>query len=249
MTNEPELLPPLPDADFRRVLCVVAHPDDLEYGASGAVGVWTSRGVEVTYLLITRGEAGMDAKTPEEARAIRTDDERRAAETVGVSAVEFLDRADGTLEYSLDLRRDIAREVRRRQPDVVLTSSWDLANPWGLNQADHRVAGLTTLDAVRDAGNRWVFPELLREGLQPWSARWLLVFGDRQPTHGVVLDDAALQRAVASLAAHAGYLAGIPGHPPAEEFVPMVTAGMGKLMGVEHAAVFTRWDLGGPGAH
>ena len=61
----PELLPALPDSEFRRVLCVVAHPDDVEYGTSSAVAVWTARGVEVAYLVLTRGEAGMDASPPD----------------------------------------------------------------------------------------------------------------------------------------------------------------------------------------
>src|SRR3712207_1886130 len=165
---------PFPADAFQRVLCVVAHPDDVEYGTSSAVAAWTRRGVEVAYLLLTRGEAGMDASTPDRTAELRTAEQIAGSTAVGVSQVEFLDHPDGVLVYSLELRRDIARVIRRFRPDAVLVGSWEVEFVAGLNQADHRVAGLAAIDALRDAGNRWVFPELLEtEDLAPWSPRWL----------------------------------------------------------------------------
>lgn len=175
-------IPPLPDDAFRRVLCVVAHPDDIEYGTSAAIAAWTARGIEVAYLLLTHGEAGMDSSPPERTGPMRVREQLAGSEAVGVTAVEFLDHPDGALEYGLDLRRDIARRIRTFRPDAVLAGSWEIEFVAGLNQADHRVAGLATLDALRDAGNRWVFPELIADGLEPWSPRWLLVSGDPRPT-------------------------------------------------------------------
>src|SRR3954470_3501182 len=102
-------LPPFPTDAFERVLCVVAHPDDVEYGTSAAVAAWTTRGVDVAYLLLTRGEAGVDAVAPERTAALRTDEEVAAAAAVGVTRVHFLDHPDDVLQYGLDLRRDIAR--------------------------------------------------------------------------------------------------------------------------------------------
>lgn len=58
-------LEPMP-TDWRRALAVVAHPDDLEYGCAAAVAGWIDEGREVTYLLATRGEAGIDTIAPEE---------------------------------------------------------------------------------------------------------------------------------------------------------------------------------------
>ena len=162
-----DLIPPFADDAFRRVLCVVAHPDDVEYGVSSAVAAWTARGVEVAYLLLTRGEAGMDGSPPERTAPLRTEEQIAGSRAVGVAEVEFLDHPDGVLEYSLGLRRDIARVIRRRKPDAVVAGSWDVEFVIGLNQADHRVAGLAAVDALRDAANRWVFPELLDEGLEP----------------------------------------------------------------------------------
>src|SRR4051812_15040654 len=207
-------VPPFADGAFSRVLCVVAHPDDVEYGTSSAVAAWTARGIDVAYLLLTRGEAGMDASPPERTRELRTGEQLRAAEAVGVTEVAFLDHPDGVLEYGLALRRDIARAIRRYRPDAVLVGSWEVEFVAGLNQADHRVAGLAALDALRDAANRWVFRDLLDEGLEPWSTRWLLVAGDDRPTHGFDVTGEPLERGIASLEAHGEYLAGIPGHPP-----------------------------------
>jgi LmbE family N-acetylglucosaminyl deacetylase len=241
-----DLIPPFADDAFRRVLCVVAHPDDVEYGISSAVAAWTARGLEVAYLLLTRGEAGIDSSPPERTAQLRTEEQIAGSHAVGVTEVEFLDYPDGILEYSLGLRRDIARVIRRCRPDAVVVGSWDVEFPAGLNQADHRVAGLATLDALRDAGNRWVFPELLGEGLEPHSARWLLVGGDPRPTHGVDITGEPLERGIAALEAHGQYLAAIPGHPAPRMMITGFTAWQGRAMGVPHAVQFRAWDFQAP---
>jgi LmbE family N-acetylglucosaminyl deacetylase len=235
-----------PDGAFHRVLCVVAHPDDVEYGASAAVAAWTSSGVEVAYLLLTRGEAGMDASPPEETAQLRMREQIAGSLSVGVSNVDFLQYPDGVLVYSLEMRRDIARVIRSYRPDALLTSTWEVEFAAGLNQADHRVAGLAALDALRDAGNRWVFPELLTEGLEPWSTRWLLVAGDPRSTHGVDVTGEALERGIASLEAHGAYLAGIPGHPPPRQMLTAITAMQGRTMGVSNAVLFRAYDFDAP---
>jgi LmbE family N-acetylglucosaminyl deacetylase len=238
---------PFPDDAFQRVLCVVAHPDDVEYGTSSAVAAWTSRGIDVAYLLLTRGEAGMDASAPERTAEVRMREQIAGSTAVGVSQVDFMPYPDGVLVYSLEMRRDIAREIRRYRPDAVLVGSWEVEFVAGLNQADHRVAGLAALDALRDAGNRWVFPELIEaEGLEPWSPRWLLVSGDSRPTHGVDVTGEALERGIASLEAHAEYLAGIPGHPPPRPMISGITALQGQRMGVPHAVLFRAFDFHAP---
>jgi len=241
-----DLIPPFAEDDFRRVLCVVAHPDDVEYGMSPAVAAWTARGVDVAYLLLTRGEAGMDGSTPGQTALLRTEEQIASSRAVGVTEIDFLDYPDGVLEYSVGLRRDIARVIRRRQPDAVVVGTWDVEFAAGLNQADHRVASLAAVDALRDAGNRWVFPELLDEGLQPCSVRWLLVGGDPRPTHGVDVTGEPLERGIASLEAHAQYLAGIPGHPPPRLMITGMTALQGRAMGVPNAVLFRDWDFHAP---
>lgn len=241
-----EMLKQFAEDDFHRVLCVVAHPDDLEYGTSSAVAAWTARGLDVSYLLLTRGEAGMDRLPPKQTAELRTQEQIAGSLAVGVTRVDFLDHPDGMLEYGLGLRRDIARAIRTLRPDAVLVTSWDVEFVAGLNQADHRVAGLCAVDAVRDAGNRWVFPELLDEGLEPVSVRWLLVSGDTRPTHGVDVTGEPLQRGIASLEAHAQYLAGIPGHPPARPMITGITAFHGPALGVPHAVLLRAYDFHSP---
>jgi LmbE family N-acetylglucosaminyl deacetylase len=238
---------PFPAEAFQRVLCVVAHPDDVEYGTSSAVAAWTSSGIDVAYLLLTRGEAGMDASAPARTAELRMREQVAGSTAVGVSQVDFLSYPDGVLVYTLAMRRDIARVIRRYRPDAVLVGSWEVEFVAGLNQADHRVAGLAAVDALRDAGNRWVFPELLEEeDLAPWSPRWLLVSGDTRPTHGVNVTGEPLERGIASLEAHQEYLAGIPGHPPPRPMITGITAMQGQRMGVAHAVLFRAFDFHAP---
>lgn len=202
-------LEPVPE-DWQTALAVVAHPDDMEYGASGAVARWTDQGKSVAYLLVTAGEAGIEAMAPEEVRPLRADEQRVACAAVGVTDLQILDHPDGMLTYGLDLRRDVAAAIRRVQPDLVITLNHrDTFGPGALNMADHKVTGLAVIDAVRDAANRWVFRELLDDGLEPWGGvRWVAVSGSPEPTHAVDVSD-TIDRAVASLEAHVLYLQGL----------------------------------------
>ncbi|MHA6511889.1 PIG-L deacetylase family protein [Tessaracoccus sp. Z1128] len=228
----------LPDEGFKRILCVVAHPDDVEYGLSACVHRWVTQGAEVAYLLLTSGEAGMQ-RPPSEVGPLRALEQRAACDEVGVKDLEILDHPDGMLVYSLHLRRDVARRIRQFKPDAVVTSAWDVEVGWGLNQADHRVAGLVTLDAVRDADNTWVHPELARdEGLAKWATTWLLVAADNSPTHGAVLTADDVDAGVRSLEAHGAYLADIPGHPAPREFIPGMLGQQGQAIGAEYACLF-----------
>src|SRR5215212_5019286 len=234
---------PFPDDAFTRVLCVVAHPDDLEYGTSSAVAAWTANGIEVAYLLLTRGEAGIDTMDPKATAELRVREQIKGSDEVGVTQVDFFDYPDGVLEYSIAMRRDIARAIRSFRPDALVVSAWDVEFlAIGLNQADHRVAGLAAVDAMRDAANRWVFPELLDGGLEPHSTRWLITNGFENATHGVDISGEPLERGIASLEAHAQYLAAIPGHPAPRDMISGFTALQGKAMGVGNAVLFRAWD-------
>jgi LmbE family N-acetylglucosaminyl deacetylase len=201
--------------DWARALVVVAHPDDVEYGAAAAVARWTDEGRTVTYLLVTSGEAGIDGIAPQEAGPLRQDEERASAAIVGVHEVEFLDHPDGLVEYGVPLRRDIALAIRRHRPELILTINhhayWATG---GLNMADHRNVGLATLDAVRDAANRWLFRQ--EGGPPPWAgARYVAVAASPLATHAVDIT-ATLDRGVASLQAHAIYLRELGDHPAAD---------------------------------
>lgn len=243
----PELLPPLPDETWSRVLCVVAHPDDMEYGASAAVATWTRRGVDVAYLLLTDGGAGM-AAPPEEIAPLRAQEQRAACDTVGVCELTILDHPDGMLVYGLDLRRDIARVIREFRPDAVVTANYDVEAYGGLNQADHRAAGMSVIDATRDADNTWVFRELAEaEGLAKWHTSALLVAGHERPTHALPVDQQAVDASVASLRCHRAYLEHVSGHPDPGEMIPDFLRQGGEASGHPYAVAFRVFDLGGLG--
>ncbi|GAA4889976.1 PIG-L family deacetylase [Streptomyces coeruleoprunus] len=203
--------------DWQRALAVVAHPDDLEYGCSAAVAAWTDAGRDVAYVLATRGEAGIDTLAPDVCGPLREREQRASAAVVGVGVVEFLDHRDGVIEYGLGLRRDIAAAIRRHRPELVITLNH--RDTWGgvaWNTPDHVAVGRATLDAAADAGNRWIFPELVEQGLEPWNGvRWVAVAGSAAPTHAV---DATpgLERAVRSLLEHRTYIEALTDQEPEE---------------------------------
>jgi LmbE family N-acetylglucosaminyl deacetylase len=234
-----ELLLPVPE-DWQRAVAIAAHPDDLEYGASSAVAKWTAAGKEVVYILASRGEAGIDALHPDECGSIREAEEREAGRLVGVDVVEFLGYRDGRIEHGLPLRRDLARALRRHRPEVVITVYFGLA--WasgGLNQADHRAVGLAACDAARDAGNRWIFPELLAEGLEPWGGiRFVFISSTPEPTHACPIDAAALERGIGSLQAHGAYFGNLGRPFDIEGFLRRSCAETGQRAGSELAVGF-----------
>jgi LmbE family N-acetylglucosaminyl deacetylase len=240
-----DLLPALPE-DWDRCLAVVAHPDDIEYGAASAVARWTAQGKQVTYLLATRGEAGIDSMPPEKVASLREQEERAGAREVGVEVVEFLDHKDGVVEYGPALRRDITRSIRRHRPEVIISGAFSVRMIGGMvNQADHRVVGLAALDAARDAGNRWIFPELADEGLEPWGGvKYVCYAGADKPTHGVDITGAPLQRGIASLNAHAEYTKGLGvGGPEPGPMLTWIARMSGTALGVEEAVLFDVFPL------
>jgi LmbE family N-acetylglucosaminyl deacetylase len=225
--------------DWERALAIVAHPDDLEYGASSAVARWTAAGKQVVYVLASRGEAGIGAWPPVRTAPVREAEERESARLVGVETVEFLDYRDGMIEYGLPLRRDLARAIRRHRPEAIITIHFGLAWAGGdLNQADHRAVGLAACDAARDAGNRWIFPDLVAEGLEPWGeARYVLVNADPAGVHACDIGD-ALDRGIASLVAHRAYFENLGAEFDPDTFLREQATASGARLGCEYAVEF-----------
>jgi LmbE family N-acetylglucosaminyl deacetylase len=228
--------------DWERAVAVVAHPDDLEYGAASAVARWTAQGKRVSYVLASRGEAGIAGMAPPEVGPLRVHEEVRGAAHVGVTDVEFLDHADGVIEYGLPLRRDLAAAFRRLRPEVVITMSFDLT--WGedgpVNHADHRAVGLAVLDACRDAANEWVFPEA---GPRCDTIRDAYVMGTGAPTHFVDVTG-TIELGVASLREHRAYLDGLGGDFDPDQFLRDMAGYIGLGAGVEYAVGFRRYPMG-----
>lgn len=190
----------------RRVLVVLAHPDDPEFFCGGTVARWTSEGDRVSYLLLTSGDKGADEPgvDPAALAATREQEQRAAAAVLGVVEVVFLRRPDGSLEPDQDLRRDICREIRRVRPEVVIGCDPTTIFPrrTRINHADHRAAGWATIDAIYPAaGSALYFPELLDEGLHPVKVRTVYLAGSQSPDTSVDITD-TFDRKIEALGCH-----------------------------------------------
>jgi LmbE family N-acetylglucosaminyl deacetylase len=197
------------DRAAETALVVGAHPDDIDFGASGTVATWTDAGARVVYCIVTDGDAGgFDPTVPRSAIVgIRRAEQEAAAKAVGVEEVEFLGYPDGRLTVSLDLRRDLARVIRRLRPVRVVSQSPE--RHWQRIQAshpDHLAAGEATLCAVDpDARNPFAFPELIDEGLEPHVASEVWLMASPRADHLVDITD-SIDRKVAGLRCHASQI-------------------------------------------
>ena len=189
-----------------RALVVVAHPDDVDFGAGGTVAAWTDSGIAVSYCICTDGDAGgFDPAVPrDQIGGIRQAEQRAAAKEVGVEDVVFLGYPDGALTPSLDLRRDISRVVRQVRPQRLLMQSPEIN--WeriAASHPDHRAAGEAALCAVYpDARNPFTHLELAAEGLEAWSVAetWVMAAGQGADHHVDITD--TFDRKLAALRAH-----------------------------------------------
>ncbi len=169
------------DEKWKRVLVVMAHPDDPEFFCGGTVALLVKHGLDVSYLLLTGGDKGSDDRhlSEEALVGLRRREQRAAADKLGVGAIRFLDHCDGELENRPDIRREVVRVIREWRPDLVITNDPAMVffAPSGyVNHADHRTAGFIAIDSVFPAArNARFFPELLDEGLEPHNVRqiWL----------------------------------------------------------------------------
>ena len=195
---------------MRRVLVVTAHPDDVDFGSAGTVAAFTTAGLEVTYCIVTNGEAGGSdrALARSEMAALRQDEQRAAAAVVGVSDVRFLGHPDGQVQATLGLRRDISRVIRQVRPERVITQSpernWDFIYA---SHPDHMAAGEAAVNAVYpDARNPFAHTELLEvEGLEPWTVPelWIMAPGAGAASSRIAVETSAtVDRKVAALMCH-----------------------------------------------
>jgi LmbE family N-acetylglucosaminyl deacetylase len=195
-----------PDDGVTRVLVVTAHPDDVDFGSAGTVAAFTKAGLEVTYCIVTNGDAGgSDRSMPRsEMAALRQREQRAAAAEVGVTDVRFLGHPDGMVQATIALRRDISRVIRQVRPERVLTQSperrWDFIFA---SHPDHLAAGEAAVCAVYpDARNPFAHPELLAdEGLEPWTVNELWIMGGND-ANTAVETTATIGQKVAALLRH-----------------------------------------------
>jgi LmbE family N-acetylglucosaminyl deacetylase len=194
---------------------VTAHPDDVDFGSAGSVAAFTSAGVEVTYCIVTNGDAGGSDREMSRAdmAALRQREQRAAAAEVGVSDVRFLGHPDGRVQPTIELRRDISRVIRQVRPGRVITQSPD--RPWDFifaSHPDHLAAGEAAVCAVYpDARNPFAHPELLEdEGLEPWTVNELWIMAAEGPNISVETTG-TIDRKVAALMCHESQISDAPG--------------------------------------
>ena len=207
MTSSPDpLLHNRDGSRVSRVLAVMAHPDDVDFGAAGTVKAWTDAGIEVSYCLVTNGDAGgFDPDVPRsEIPRIRQEEQRAAGAALGVTDIRFLGYRDGELAVSHELRRDISRVIRQVRPDRMLIQSPE--RNWGRIQAshpDHLAAGDAAIQAVYpDARNPFAHVSLLNdEGLEAWTVPEVWVMAAPHPDFYVDITD-NLEAKLAALRAH-----------------------------------------------
>jgi LmbE family N-acetylglucosaminyl deacetylase len=228
-----------PVRPFSRALVVVAHPDDAEFGAAGTIARWTDMGTSVRYVVLTDGASGSADPTMTRRRLIgmRQEEQRAACAELGVTDAVFLGYDDGFLEATLEARRQVAAEIRRFRPEVVLTLDPSIRwTSWGfINHPDHRACGDLVLHSINPAASTRLWdPTLIEEGLEPWDVAelWLMSFGEGP--HMVDITS-TLDRKVAALRRHASQLAGWDPEPRVRDMAGQ----RGREVGVDLAEAFT----------
>ena len=196
---------PLPDSEIKRVLIVMAHPDDCDFGAGGTIAQWTSQGIEVSYCIITNGDqGGEESGIPlEQMAAVRQQEQRDAGKALGVSTITYLNYRDGWLAPSMELRKEIVKAIRIAKPDrMVVQSPERNYERVFASHPDHLAAGETAIQAVYpDARNPFAFTDLKEAGFEPWRVREVWMTGSPNPNHFVDITD-TFDKKIAALHAH-----------------------------------------------
>ena len=227
------------------VLGIAAHPDDLDFGASGTLAAFAAHGASVYYLLLTDGSKGTADQTmaPQELVKTRQAEQRAAIQAIGAKDVQFLDYTDGELAVTMDLKRDIVRSIRTIKPDVVITMDPSVlysAERGMINHPDHRAAGQATLDAVYPlARDHLSLPELFAEGFEPHKVSTVLLINFNQSNFSVDVSK-TIDLKMAALEAHASQM---PDLQKTKNMMREVAAQLGSDSGFKYAEAFMRIDI------
>jgi LmbE family N-acetylglucosaminyl deacetylase len=225
----------------QRILVVAAHPDDAEVGCGATVAKWVRQGAEAYYLVCTNGDKGSDdaGVDPVELAKIREREQRAAAEAIGVKEVTFLPRRDGELIYSIELRGDVVRWIRKWRPEAVFTHDPTVVvTAQGfVNHADHRATGEATVDAVYPFARSYLqYPEQIEEGLEPFTVPFLYLWGSAQPNYFVDVSD-TVECKIEALLCHQSQF---EDPERTKKFVRERLQRTGEEHGLEHAEAFRK---------
>jgi LmbE family N-acetylglucosaminyl deacetylase len=230
---------PEQEQPYQRAMVVVAHPDDAEWMCAGTVAKWCAEGWEVVYVLCTDGSKGSSDPnmTGEELVRIREAEQREACRRLGVSKIVFLGYPDAHLEPTMELRKDLTREIRRHQPDVLIAENpmRNLKDNHWLEHPDHLAAGEAALSAVfPTARDRLTFPDLLEEGLEPHKVKEVWIGGGEQGSDHFVDVADHMEKAIAALKAHRSQLS----EEDADKYFPLGREETAKKVGLRYAEAF-----------
>ena len=196
---------PLPDSEIKRILVVMAHPDDCDFGAGGSIASWTSQGIHVSYCIITNGDqGGEESGIPlEEMAKVRQKEQRDAGKALGVEDITYLNYRDGWLAPSMELRKDIVKAIRIAKPDRLICQSPERNYERVFaSHPDHLAAGETAVQAVYpDARNPFAFTDLKDAGFEPWRVREVWMTGSPNPNHYVDITE-TFDKKIVALHAH-----------------------------------------------
>jgi len=231
------------DEGYQRGMVVFAHPDDAEWGCAGTVALWCAMGWEVVYVMCTDGSKGSDdpEMTSQQLVEIRTREQQNAGKVLGLSQVVFLGYEDAMLQPTLELRRDIAREIRRHRPDVLICDSpvRRLSGDGWIGHPDHYAAAEAAMSAVfPTARDRLTNPELLEEGLEPHKVRELWVTGNMEQDLYVDVSP-HMDTAVKAIQQHKSQV----GEEDVEKYMREGRRRGGEMVGLPYAESFKRFRL------
>jgi LmbE family N-acetylglucosaminyl deacetylase len=231
--------------EIERAMIITAHPDDAEFTVAGTVARWAQAGKAVIYVICTDGSRGSnDPKVkPEQLVVVRKAEQEAAAGVLGVEKIVYLGYEDGTLQPSLALRRDLTREIRRYRPGIVVCPDPTVRyhGDGYLNHPDHRAAGEAALDAIfPSARTRYIFPELLADGLEPHKVREVYIRGSLSPNFWVDISD-TIELKIAALKKHESQVSRLQGW---EERVRGRARDEAAGQGMAYAESFRRITLG-----
>ena len=224
---------------FSRAMVIMAHPDDAEWTCAATMAKLSAEGWEVVLVLCTDGSKGSDDPdmTTERLAIIRAEEQRESGRELGLKDVVFLGYPDSYLEPTLQLRKDLAREIRRYRPHVVITEppTRDIDSRYYGSHPDHLATGEAALAAVfPTARDRLTFPELLEEGLQPHKVREVWIVGGLEGSDYFVDVDGYMDTAIAALKAHKSQV----NPEDAEKYFPMGRAATAAKVGLKYAEAF-----------
>ncbi len=227
------------------VLGVAAHPDDLDYGASGSLAAFAAAGAEVYYLLLTDGSKGTADREVASADLVKTrqEEQRAAVKHIGGKDVQFLDYPDGRLEVTMDVKRDIIKAIRSIKPDVVVTMDPSVlysADRGMINHPDHRAAGQATLDAVFPlARDHLSFPELFEAGFEPHKVSTILLINFNEQNYTVDISQ-TIDLKMKALEAHSSQMADLQ---KTQAMMRGVASQIGNSSGYQYGEGFMRIDI------